>query len=41
MGRLGEADEVAATAAWLLSGESSFITGAVISGDGGRLASGA
>lgn len=41
MGRLGRADEVAATAAWLLSDESSFITGAVISVDGGRLASGA
>ena len=41
MGRLGQADEVAATAAWLLSAQSSFITGAVISVDGGRLASGA
>jgi NAD(P)-dependent dehydrogenase (short-subunit alcohol dehydrogenase family) len=41
MGRLGQAEEVAATAAWLLSTQSSFITGAVISVDGGRLASGA
>jgi len=41
MGRLGQAAEVAATAAWLLSAQSSFITGAVISVDGGRLASGA
>jgi len=41
MGRLGQAEEVAATAGWLLSNQSSFTTGAVISVDGGRLASGA
>jgi NAD(P)-dependent dehydrogenase (short-subunit alcohol dehydrogenase family) len=41
MGRLGKAEEVAATAAWLLSAQASFITGAVLSVDGGRLASGA
>ena len=38
MHRLGLPDEVAETAAWLCSGDSSFITGAVITIDGGRMA---
>jgi NAD(P)-dependent dehydrogenase (short-subunit alcohol dehydrogenase family) len=41
VGRLGRPEEVAAAVAWLLSDESSFITGAAIEVDGGRLASGA
>ena len=41
MGRIGTAEEVAATASWLLSDQSSFITGSVLGVDGGRLASGA
>jgi len=36
--RLGEADEVAALAAWLLSDESSYATGGVYSIDGGQAA---
>jgi NAD(P)-dependent dehydrogenase (short-subunit alcohol dehydrogenase family) len=38
MGRLGTMEEVARTALWLCSDEASFITGAVLSIDGGRLA---
>ncbi|OLD51071.1 MAG: short-chain dehydrogenase [Actinobacteria bacterium 13_1_40CM_2_65_8] len=38
LGRLGRTDEVARAALWLCSDESSFITGAVLSIDGGRLA---
>ena len=38
LGRLGDPDHVASTAAWLCSEEASFISGAVISVDGGRLA---
>jgi NAD(P)-dependent dehydrogenase (short-subunit alcohol dehydrogenase family) len=38
MHRIGLSEEVAATAAWLCSEEASFITGAVISVDGGQLA---
>jgi NAD(P)-dependent dehydrogenase (short-subunit alcohol dehydrogenase family) len=38
LGRLGRTDEVARAAAWLCSDESSFITGVVLSIDGGRLA---
>ena len=38
MGRLGNPEEVGGTVAWLLSDLSSFVTGAVISVDGGRLA---
>ncbi|MEO8612614.1 MAG: SDR family NAD(P)-dependent oxidoreductase [Chloroflexota bacterium] len=38
MRRMGEAEEVAATVAWLCSDESGFITGAVLPIDGGRLA---
>jgi NAD(P)-dependent dehydrogenase (short-subunit alcohol dehydrogenase family) len=38
MRRIGLAEEVAATAAWLCSDEASFITGTVISIDGGRMA---
>lgn len=41
MGRLGQAEEVAATVAWLCSDHASFITGATIPVDGGRMASGA
>jgi NAD(P)-dependent dehydrogenase (short-subunit alcohol dehydrogenase family) len=38
LGRLGDPDQVAATATWLCSEEASFISGAVVSVDGGRLA---
>ena len=38
MGRLGLPEEVAATAAWLCSDQASFLTGATIPIDGGRLA---
>ena len=41
MGRTGQSDEVARAAVWLCSDEASFITGAVLSVDGGRLAGGA
>jgi NAD(P)-dependent dehydrogenase (short-subunit alcohol dehydrogenase family) len=41
MGRIGQAEEVAAAAAWLLSNQAPFTTGALIAVDGGRLASGA
>ena len=41
LGRIGEADEVAAAVTWLLSDASSFVTGAVIPVDGGRAARGA
>ena len=36
--RLGTPDEVARVAAWLLSDEASFVNGATISIDGGKLA---
>ncbi len=36
MGRLGQADEVAALVAWLCSEECSFSTGAVFDISGGR-----
>lgn len=38
MGRMGAMDEVARAAVWLCSEEASFVTGAVLSVDGGRLA---
>jgi NAD(P)-dependent dehydrogenase (short-subunit alcohol dehydrogenase family) len=38
LGRLGNPDQVAGTVAWLCSEEASFISGAVLSVDGGRLA---
>ena len=38
MKRMGKPEEVAAAAAWLCSDESSYITGAVLAIDGGRLA---
>ncbi len=41
MGRTGQVDEVARAAVWLCSDEASFITGTVLSVDGGRLAGGA
>lgn len=41
MRRIGLPEEVAATAAWLCSDESAYITGAIISIDGGRMAGGA
>lgn len=36
MGRIGTADEVAATALWLLSQEASYVTGAIVDVGGGR-----
>lgn len=41
LGRLGRTEEVARAAVWLCSDDASFITGAVLSVDGGRLAGGA
>jgi NAD(P)-dependent dehydrogenase (short-subunit alcohol dehydrogenase family) len=41
LGKLGRVEEVALAAVWLCSDEASFITGAVLSVDGGRLAGGA
>jgi NAD(P)-dependent dehydrogenase (short-subunit alcohol dehydrogenase family) len=41
LGRLGRVEEVARAAVWLCSDDASFITGAVLSVDGGRLAGGA
>ncbi len=41
LARLGRMEEVARAAVWLCSDEASFITGAVLSIDGGRLAGGA
>jgi NAD(P)-dependent dehydrogenase (short-subunit alcohol dehydrogenase family) len=38
MGKLGTGDEVAHAAAWLCSDQASFVSGAVLSVDGGRLA---
>lgn len=38
MRRIGQPDEVAAAAVWLCSPESSFITGATLPIDGGKLA---
>jgi len=37
MGRIGRAEEVADAAAWLLSDQASFVTGSLISVDGGYL----
>jgi NAD(P)-dependent dehydrogenase (short-subunit alcohol dehydrogenase family) len=36
LGRFAEADEIAAAAAWLVSDEASYCTGAVLTVDGGR-----
>ncbi len=41
LGRTGRVDEVARAVVWLCSDDASFITGAVLSVDGGRLAGGA
>jgi NAD(P)-dependent dehydrogenase (short-subunit alcohol dehydrogenase family) len=41
MGRLGRAEEVARAALWLCSDAASFVTGAVFTIDGGKLARGA
>jgi NAD(P)-dependent dehydrogenase (short-subunit alcohol dehydrogenase family) len=41
MGRLGRPEEVAKAAAWLLSDEAAFVTGATFDIDGGRMAAGA
>ncbi|MBJ6762056.1 SDR family oxidoreductase [Myxococcaceae bacterium JPH2] len=41
MGRIGKADEVAHTVAWLLSDAAAFVTGTTVTIDGGRLAGGA
>lgn len=41
MGRIGSPNEVARTVAWLCSDQATFITGATIPIDGGRLAGGA
>jgi NAD(P)-dependent dehydrogenase (short-subunit alcohol dehydrogenase family) len=38
LGRVGQAEEVAAAVTWLASDQAAFITGAVLSIDGGRLA---
>jgi NAD(P)-dependent dehydrogenase (short-subunit alcohol dehydrogenase family) len=35
LGRVGEADEIASLATWMISGEASWMTGQVISMDGG------
>lgn len=41
MRRIGRPDEVAATVAWLCSDQATFVTGATITIDGGRMAGGA
>jgi NAD(P)-dependent dehydrogenase (short-subunit alcohol dehydrogenase family) len=41
VGRIGQAEEVGALAAWLCSDQAGFVTGATIPIDGGRLAGGA
>jgi NAD(P)-dependent dehydrogenase (short-subunit alcohol dehydrogenase family) len=41
LGRSGQPQEVAATVTWLCSEDASFITGAAVAIDGGKLASGA
>jgi NAD(P)-dependent dehydrogenase (short-subunit alcohol dehydrogenase family) len=41
LGRVGAVEEVAATAVWLCSDQASFITGAAVPVDGGKLARGA
>ena len=40
LGRVGTVEEVADVVAWLLSEQSSFVSGAVIPVDGGRAARG-
>ena len=41
MRRIGSPEEVGALAAWLCSDQASFLTGAAIPIDGGRMAAGA
>jgi NAD(P)-dependent dehydrogenase (short-subunit alcohol dehydrogenase family) len=41
VGRIGQPDEIGEAVAWLCSDQASFVTGAVLSIDGGRLAGGA
>jgi NAD(P)-dependent dehydrogenase (short-subunit alcohol dehydrogenase family) len=41
LGRLGAVDEVASAVTWLCSDRASFITGATLCVDGGKLAGGA
>lgn len=41
MQRIGQPEEVAAVVVWLCSDQASFITGEIVTVDGGKLATGA